>query len=171
MMNGKETRMRWTLLAAFSTLNCMMAQAAPVLPDHLGGTWGTAESLYAGQSEQVQLFVESDGLGMLAGSSRAPMHKDRKTVEPALRAIMGMPVRVTLDKDQLILHPFFFDKTENAKAQKLSISCRVVEVGLLLQCQDPDGKTFAMKRFGATIAADAAKTITAIRTQAAAIAR
>lgn len=147
----------------------MPAQAAPVLPGHIAGSWGTADSLYAGDTEQVQLFLEADGLGMLAGSGKPPINKDgSKIAGIAPRPIMAMPVRAVLNEDVLTLQPFLLGKAEAEKAKKLTFACRLEAAGPTLQCLGPDGKAFALKRLGDTVVAENAKQIGVIRDHAAA---
>jgi hypothetical protein len=85
----RVTMSRLSLLAL--CVSCHLpVHAADVLPRHLTGTWGTAESLYAGVTGQTELLLLPDGLGAMRGStppaSRADSIDDGKV---APRAIVG----------------------------------------------------------------------------------
>ncbi|MGF6274264.1 hypothetical protein ABIB38_002644 [Massilia sp. UYP11] len=64
------------------------------MPAHLADTWGTAESLYGGEAGQSQMYLDSDGYGVMAGSTSPPTRIDGKDDEgPQVRALIGFPLR------------------------------------------------------------------------------
>jgi len=123
------------------------ASAGDVLPSYLTGTWATAASLYEGDEGQSELHLFSDGFGLMAGSTppakRAEGVNDGK---PGLRALVGFPVRVTLEKDALLARPFSPDESENRKLAGGAINCHYDSSGALLTCKGPVGGALKLTR-------------------------
>lgn len=157
------TLSRFSLLAL-----CMfwplLVNAADALPRHLTGTWGTAESLYAGATEQTELLLLADGFGAMQGStppaSRIDGSDDGK---PAPRAIIGFPLRATADGDTITAKPFLPSGQQAAEMARIAISCRYEPAGPTLTCTGPSGVPMVMSRRSDTVAPEAAKMIEALR--------
>jgi hypothetical protein len=161
--------MKRVLTLAIAIALQVSAQAADVVPAHLTGTWGTAESLYAGTAAQNEMMLQANGFGLIAGSGTAPRRLDGvDDGKPALRAIIGFPVRATVDGDTLTARPFLPAGAPADQAAKLAsavISCRYSAAGPTLTCTGPDGVAFAMHRRSETIPEEAATMIGALAAQ------
>ena len=142
----------------------LLAHAADALPPHLTGTWGTAESLYAGATEQTELLLLADGFGAMQGStppaSRIDGSDDGKA---APRAIIGFPLRATVDGDTITAKPFLPGGQQAAEMARIAISCRYQPAGPTLTCVGPGGVPMVMSRRSETVAPEAAKMIEALR--------
>lgn len=150
-------------------LGCgLLAHAAEPLPDNMVGTWGTGASLFEGDSKQVEMYLDADGLGMIAGST-SPMRRADGGANPTPlpRAIIGLPIHVTLNGKALIAHPFIPDDTFNAKKlARLSIDCEYQAPEQTLTCIAlPDKAPFVLKWRSASLPADISKMLVAIREQ------
>jgi len=144
-----------------------VVHAADTLPDRLAGSWGTSASLFDGDTAQSLLHLAADGYGVMAGSS-APAKPllDHPDGGHAPRAVIGFPVRATLDGDTLTLQPFAMPGApaeEAAKAARIALACRYESPGPTLTCMGPDGTTIAMRRLGTTLAPDVAAVIESVR--------
>lgn len=101
-------------------LTCMLVWhaavvAADVLPAHLTGTWGAAESLYEGDEGQLQMHLDSDGFGVMTGSAPRPIRIDGKDEGgPEVRAPIGFALRATLTARVVALDP-----TDAEKARRV----------------------------------------------------
>ena len=158
-----------TTLSGFSLLTlCMswplLAHAADALPRHLTGTWGTAESLYAGAEGQTELLLLADGFGAMQGStppaSRIDGSDDGKV---APRAIIGFPLRATAEGDTITAKPFLPGGQQAEKMARITISCRYEPAGPTLTCIGPSGGPMVMSRRSDTVAPEAAKMIEGLR--------
>lgn len=139
--------------------------AADTLPAQLAGIWGTAESLYTGTTAQSALQLEPDGFGILAGSSPPATGVDGGKQPP--RAIIGFPVRATLLDDTLTLRAYWPGKIDDAQAARMTLTCRYEKAVPALTCTGPDKVAIVMRRLAATVDAEAATMIAAVRAQAA----
>ncbi|USX26130.1 hypothetical protein NHH73_26795 [Oxalobacteraceae bacterium OTU3CINTB1] len=158
-----------TTLSRFSLLAlCMswplLSHGANALPRYLTGTWGTAESLYAGETGQTELLLLADGFGAMQGStppaSRIDGSDDGKA---APRAIIGFPLRATADGDTITAKPFLPGGQQAAEMARIAISCRYEAAGPTLTCIGPSGVPMVMSRRSDTVAPEAAKIIEALR--------
>jgi hypothetical protein len=164
------TMMKCAIVLMSTALLPPAVRASDALPAHLTGFWCTAESLYAGTVGQTELILADDGYGLFAGST-PPAHRLDGTNDgkPAPRAIIGSPVRVTLNGNMLTAHPFMpGGGKEAAEVATLIISCRYDAAGPTLTCAGPTGGPFTMRRISETIPAEVAQMLDAIRSQASA---
>lgn len=158
-------------LALVLALACpLAAHGADTLPVHIAGSWGTAASLYAGDSAQNLMHLRADGYGMMAGSAPPAKRLDGDDDgKPAPRAVIGFPVRAALDGDMLTVHPFLPEGASAdaaAQAARVAIACRYAAADPTLTCTGPDGTPFVLRRLGATLAPDVAAAIDAVKPQA-----
>ena len=154
------------LLAMAMAYACQLsANAADVLPAYLVGTWGTAASLYEGTTGQSQMHLQADGFGVMVGSTPPAIRQDDvDDGKPAPRAIIGFPVRATVDGDVLTAQPFL--RTPHAgQGTAPPIICHHEAAGPTLTCTGPDKMPMAMQRHSATVPAEIAAMIDGIRQQ------
>ncbi len=153
-------------------LACMLAwhgaaTAADVLPTHLTGSWGTAESLYDGESGQSQMHLDADGYGAMVGSTSRPQRIDGKDdAGPEVRAIIGFPVRATLDGATLTVRVVALDPKDAERARRAGTTCRYDAVGPTLTCSWPGREPVVMKRLNETVPAEIARMLEQVRTVA-----
>lgn len=146
---------------AFAALWHSLAAADGSLPADMSGTWGTAESLYAGTASQGEMHLQADGFGLFAASSAALRRADGiDDGTPAPRAIIGFLFRSTLDGATLTLSPI---RPANQPATNLALSCRYEPAGPKMICIGPDGKPIAMRRRSDTVPPEAMKMIATLR--------
>lgn len=153
-------------------LACMLAwhaavTAANVLPAHLTGTWGTAESLYDGEAGQSQMHLDADGYGVMVGSTPRPSRLDGKSDEgPGVRAFIGFPLRATLDGNTLAVRVVALDPKDVEKAHRAETTCRYDILGPTLTCSGPGRKPVVMKRLSETVPAEIVRTLEQVRSVA-----
>jgi len=141
--------------------------AADVLPAHLTGTWGTAESLYAGETGQSQMHLDADGYGVMVGSTQAPQRIDGKDGEGSeVRAIIGFPLRATLDGRTLMARVVALDPKDAEKARRAETTCHYEAAGPTLTCTGPGRKPVVMKRYSETVPTEIARTLEQVRSVA-----
>lgn len=141
--------------------------AADVLPAHLTGTWGTAESLYDGKFGQSQIHLDADGYGVMVGSTPSPHRLDGKVEEEQeVRAIIGFPLRATLDGTTLTARVVVLDPKDAEKARRAETTCRYEAAGPTLTCAGPRRKPLVMKRYSETVPAEIARTLEQMRSAA-----
>ncbi|PQO90731.1 hypothetical protein C5614_27670 [Massilia phosphatilytica] len=141
----------------------LSAQAADPLPAHVAGSWGTADSLHAGDAAQTVMYLQADGDGLMAGS--APPAKRADGVDDgksAPRAIIGFPVRATLDGDALQLRPFL---PKGAPVGDVVMLCRYDAATPAFTCTGPDKVPIVLRRLGATLPPEATSTIAGLKAQ------
>jgi hypothetical protein len=157
----RVTMSRLSLLAL--CVSCHLpVHAADVLPRHLTGTWGTAESLYAGVTGQTELLLLPDGLGAMRGSTPPALRADGiDDGKVAPRAIVGFPLRATADGDTITAKPFLPGGQQAAEVSRVTISCRYESAGPTLTCIGPDGVPMVMRRVSDTVAPEAVQLIEA----------
>jgi hypothetical protein len=147
----------------------LSVHAADIIPADVAGSWGTAASLDAGDTEQSVLHLQADGYGMMAGSTPPAKRMDGvDDGKPGPRAVIGFPVRATLDGDTLQLRPFLprgAPAEQAAQAARAVFNCRHDAAGLTLACTVPDGKPLVLHRLGATLPPEAAAMIAALKAQ------
>ncbi|USX19922.1 hypothetical protein NHH82_29515 [Oxalobacteraceae bacterium OTU3REALA1] len=154
---------RFSLLALCMSWH-LLVHAADALPRHLTGTWGTAESLYAGATGQTELLLLADGFGAMQGSTPPATRIDGSDDgKVAPRAIIGFPLRATADGDTITAKPFLPGGQQAEKMARITISCRYEQAGPTLTCLGPSGDLMVMSRRSDTVAPEAAKMIEALR--------
>jgi hypothetical protein len=132
----------------------LTAHAADVIPAHLTGVWGTAESLYAGTTGQSELHLQADGFGVLVGSSASPtLSSGPDKGKPGPRVVMGFPVRATWDGD-IVTVAVFMPGEKNIPGP---LPCRHEASGATLTCTMPDRGESVMKRRSTTLPVDSVK--------------
>lgn len=130
----------------------LAANATDVIPSYLTGSWGTAASLYEGDKGQSEMYLFSDGSGLMVGSS--PPAKRTDGVEdgmPGPRALAGFPIRVTLENDVLLARPFSPRESENKELAGMVISCHYDAPGAILTCKVPAYETIKLTRRSETV--------------------
>ena len=136
------------------------AAAADVLPAHLAGVWGTAESLYSGTVTQYELLLLADGFGTFTGAHAGSPGRAQDGDKPMTgRVIMGLPLRATVDGDVLTAQPFIPRSLARAgdklpAPESLTITCRYAAQGKTLSCIGPDRRDIVMKRYRETVPAE-----------------
>ncbi|SFC62697.1 hypothetical protein [Massilia yuzhufengensis] len=151
----------------------LSATAADVIPAHLVGVWGTAESLYAGTTAQAELYLQADGTGMLVGSSAPALHAtgaDKGKPDPTMRVVLGVPLRATLEGDVLSAQPFGMPGDRMPPPEEIRVACRYDGASATLACKGPKPPDMLMKRRSATLPAEAVKAISDVFIAAAAYA-
>jgi hypothetical protein len=155
---------RSILLTLITAWHLSLYAASDILPTGLAGTWGTAESLYAGTTAQSALQLEADGFGILVGSTPPAKRLDGvDDGKPLPRAVIGFPVRASLDGDTLTLGAYWPGKIDAVQAERMHLSCRYDAVTPALTCTGPDKVAMVMRRLSDTVDADAAKMIAVVR--------
>jgi len=157
---------RTVLLACMLSWHAAVA-AADVLPAHLTGSWGTAESLYDGESGQSQMHLDADGYGVMVGSTPRPQRIDGKNdAGPEVHAVIGFPLRATLDGTTLTARVVALDPKDAEKARRAETTCRYEAMGPTLTCSGPGRKPVVMKRLSETVPAEIARTLQQVRSMA-----
>lgn len=153
--------MRRALLLGIAATWQVTAAAQDIIPAHLAGVWGTAESLYVGTAAQSELYLQADGLGVVRSSSKAPARiGGTPSAEPEPRLIVGLPLRARLDGNVLMAQPFLppgllppGHKAPDMDAMKMS--CRYQAQEATLTCIGPDRVEMVMKRRSETLPPEA----------------
>ena len=147
----------------------LAAHASDTLPAHVAGSWGTADSLHAGDAAQTVMYLQDDGYGLMAGSTPPTKRLDgTDDGKPGPRAIIGFPVRATLDGDTLQLRPFLPKGAPADQADKVAqilMTCRYDAAAPSFTCTGPDKTPFVLRRLGATLPAEATSTIAGLKAQ------
>ncbi|WP_137175493.1 hypothetical protein [Massilia sp. HP4] len=155
-----------SMLLALSLAWHAFATAADVLPAHLTGTWGTAESLFAGEDEQVELRLLPDGYGVMAGSTPPARRMDGSNATvPDMRIVMGFPLRATFAGDTLTARMIALDPRQEDEARRTVITCRFDAGGQTLTCTVPAGPPVLMTRRSEKVSEDTIRTIEEVRTR------
>ncbi|MCC2971335.1 hypothetical protein [Massilia sp. IC2-476] len=136
-----------SLLLALAAACPLLALADDVLPGHLVGVWGTAESLYAGTTAQSELHLLANGTGIMAGSSPPAISiADPGKINPNMRAVVGFPVRATSDGDRLSLQPAMPPERNSPTPEEARFVCRYDGGGPTLTCSVKGRPEIVMKR-------------------------
>ncbi|SDF54952.1 hypothetical protein SAMN05428966_1176 [Massilia sp. PDC64] len=147
----------------------LAAHAADTLPAHVAGSWGTAESLQAGDTAQTVLYLQTDGYGLMAGSTPPAKRMDGvDDGKPGPRAIIGFPLRATLDGATLHLRPFSLQGApadQAAKVANIVMTCRYDAGVPSIACEGPDKASLVLHRLGATLPPEATSTIAGLKAQ------
>jgi hypothetical protein len=125
----------------------LAAHAADPLPADVAGSWGAAQTV---------LYLQADGYGLMAGST--PPAEEAGSA----RAIIGFPVRATLDGDTLRLRPFL---PKGAPAESVVMLCRYDAAAPTFTCTGPDKTPIVLRRLGAALPPEAATTIAGLKAQ------
>lgn len=135
-------------LAAACSLPAL-ALADDIIPPHLTGVWGTADSLYAGTTGQTELHLQANGFGVVAGSSAPLLETAGANKGQSLgRIVLGVPFRARIDAGALAIQPF---NPDNPRDSGPPMRCTYDAAGPALRCTS-DGKEMpAMKRLGTTL--------------------
>jgi hypothetical protein len=161
--------MKRTLALALAIAWHMAVHAADLIPADVAGSWATAASPDAGNMEQSVMYLQADGYGMMAGSTPPAQRMDGvDDGTPGPRAVIGFPVRATLDGATLQLRPFLprsVPADQAAQAARVVFTCRHDAAGPTLACTVPDGKPFVLHRLGATLPPEAAAMIAVLKAQ------
>lgn len=136
--------MKRALALALAAACQFPAMAEEVIPSQLTGVWGTAESLFAGTTGQLELYLYADGFGLMIGSS-APsvISSGPDKGKPGMRITMGIPLWAKFDGATLTGQLF---NPSNPQDTAPPLSCRYEETGPALRCTTPDGRASVMKR-------------------------
>jgi hypothetical protein len=156
----------WLIRFIFSLLGSLhlVASAADVLPVHLIGTWGTAQSLYEGTDKQTEVHLLTDGYGIVVGSTQVPQRVGGTSDgKPGPRAILGFPVQAVLNGDVLMLRVLWPAKKLVQKSEGPALACRYDPAGPTLACAEPDGVPMIMKRRSEVVSAETTQTIRALQ--------
>ena len=149
-----------TALLSLAVLFSSAAMAGEALPSYLTGSWGTAESLWAGTTQQVQMHFQADGSGIMTGSSSAPRRvggvEDGSTPP---RAIAGFPFESKMDGDVLMVRPGWPGMEVAMAKKKIVFLCRHEAAGPVLRCNGPDGQPIVMTWHIETIPEEVVKEI------------
>lgn len=140
----------------------LSAHAADTIPAHLAGVWSTAESLYAGTTEQSELYLLADGTGVIAFSSKPATHTagpDKGKPAPNMRIIMGSLLHAVADGDELVLKPFGAPRDRIPRSDRVPISCHLEASGPSLVCSRPGEPGMVMKRRSETVPQEMARMI------------
>lgn len=143
----------------------LTALAADTLPTHVAGSWGTADSLHAGTTEQTVMYLQADGYGLMAGSTPPATGTDGNG-NAGPRAIVGFPVRAALDGTTLRLLPVLPKGTPADLAASAVMICRYDAAAPSFTCTGPDKVPMVLHRLGATLPPEAATTIAGLKAQA-----
>lgn len=137
------------LMLAFVAACTSPALADDTIPARLAGVWGTAESLFSGSTEQMEIHLQPDGFGLLAGSSPpSTIISGPDKGKPGPRVAMGVPFRATLDGTAMTVAPF---NPGNWQDKGPALICRYEAPDNTLHCTVDDKKTFIMKRRSASL--------------------
>ncbi|MFC0169375.1 nuclear transport factor 2 family protein [Pseudoduganella danionis] len=151
-MQGQD----WRISRIFSYEH-VDAAPVPKLPAHLAGSWGTNASLFAGTASQAQLYLAPDGLGMLAGSSSAPVSLGGAPAMsgPAPRAIIGVPVQAELDNGGLRLQALMPQKSQLQVAHGMVFVCSYDAAAPTLICTAPNKEVLRLSRLSENLTNEA----------------
>jgi hypothetical protein len=138
----------------------LAAHAADTLPAHVAGSWGTADSLHAGATEQTVMYLQADGFGLMGGSS-----PPARGADGAPRAIAGFPVRAALEGDTLRLRPALPKGAPADLAASVVMTCRYDAAAPSFTCTGPDKVPIVLRRLGATLPPEAATAIAGLKAQ------
>ncbi|MEW7849045.1 hypothetical protein AB2N08_10130 [Massilia aurea] len=165
MVPPKTGRLAWQgVLLAVAGCWHGVAGAGEALPSHLTGTWGTAESLYVGNTGQTDLHLAADGVGIMVGSTPPPQRisgVDDGTPPP--RALIGFPVRATLGGTVLTVRPMALDPKDAARAARSVVTCSIDLAGPTLTCVGPKGPAMVMRRRSAVMSGEEARMLAELR--------
>lgn len=140
------------------------AAAAPVFPEHLTGTWATAESLFSGTEAQAEVHLAADGFGIMAGSTPAPVRLDGvKDDKPAPRGIVGFPLRAEMDGARLKLQLLMPPGQRMKAASQVVVVCTYKPDPATLTCLPPSGAALVMYRRSVSVEPEAALQIEQLR--------
>lgn len=120
-------------------------------PPHLLGIWSTAESLFSGDTEQSQLYIAADGLGLIVGSSKPPQRMDGTPLGQNARVVLGFPLRVAVTGDTLTARLIIDDPREAHEVERSKIICHYEVAGPALRCVMPLGPPVRMIRRSAAL--------------------
>lgn len=147
-------------------LLAVAASATDFLPSCLTGTWDTAETLFAGETGQVEIYLQPDGLGIMIGSAPPARRIDGKDDgKPGLRAIAGFPLRAIVEGDTLTARPIALDPREEEKARRTVITCSFEAAGPTLTCAAPGHPRLVMKRRSDTNPVESVRMLEAVRSR------
>jgi hypothetical protein len=137
------------LLLALAAACPSSALADAVVPAHLAGVWGTAESLYAGTTAQSELHLLANGTGIMAGSS-PPMSytagPDKGKIDPTMRAVLGFALRASVDGDRVVLQLVAPPEANGPTPEEARFACRYQAGGPTLACSVKGRPDIVMKR-------------------------
>lgn len=137
------------VLLALVAACALPALADDLVPSHLTGMWGTADSLFAGTTEQAEIYLQADGFGLLAGSSApSTITSGPDKRKPGPRVTLGVPFRSGLDGATLTIVPF---NPGYRKDRGPSVICRYQEADATLHCNVDDKKSWIMKQRSAAL--------------------
>ncbi|MCC2958124.1 hypothetical protein LK542_21095 [Massilia sp. IC2-477] len=137
-----------SLLLAMVAAWASPALADSVVPHYLGGVWATADSLFAGTTEQAELYLREDGFGLLIGSSApATITSGPDKGKPGPRATLGMPFRSRLEGATLTIAPFNPGYRQDRGPMLI---CHYQEPDATLHCT-ADKKSWIMRRRSDTL--------------------
>jgi hypothetical protein len=159
----------WSMRLTFPLLGALhfVVSAAEVLPVHLIGTWGTAESLYEGTDKQTEVHLLTDGYGIVVGSTQALQRVGGLSDgQPGPRAIVGFPVEAVLNGDVLMLRVLWPAKAPVQESGGPALACRYDRAGPTLACTGPDGVPMMLKRRSEVVSAATTQTIRAFQIDA-----
>lgn len=125
----------------------LAAHAADTLPAHIAGSWSSAQTV---------MYLQADGDGLMAGSAPPAREADNA------RAIVGFPVRATLDGDTLLLRPSL---PNGAPVENVVMTCRYDATAPAFTCTGPDKTPFILRRLGATVPPAATSTLAGLKAQ------
>ena len=135
------------LLVGIALLACHNgALAAQPLPASLTGTWSTGETPFEGGTRQIDLYLEPGGTAVMVGARRYAGKLQ------ALPLRIGMPMRTTLDGNQLQARALPADIRPPQRPEDMTLSCKVAQASLV--CHDPRGATLEMTRRSDSATAD-----------------
>lgn len=138
--------------------------AAPAFPEHLTGTWATAESLFAGIEAQAEVHLAADGFGIMAGSTPAPVRLDGvKDDKPAPRGIVGFPLRAEMDGPRLKLQLLMPPGQRPKAVSQVVVVCTYKPDPATLTCLPPSGPALVMYHRSVTVEPEAALQIEQLR--------
>lgn len=168
-----KTLFALALTATFAS--SVPVRAADALPDALAGTWSTVAASSTADVARTDLFLDTDGLGVLAGSMPTVRLHGADDGKPMPRAVVGMPVHAMPAGDMLTLSVFLppgGSAEQASKAAGIAIACRYAAHGnaaaATLTCTGATLKDpLVFLRHDATIDRDVARTLASLRSQAA----
>lgn len=165
----------FSLALAATIASSMPVRAADALPDALAGTWSTVPASSDPQVARTDLFLDTDGLGVLVGSMPGVRKDGVDDGKPVPRAVVGMPVNATLAGDMLTLGVFLppgGSAEQASKAAGIKIACRHAAqdnaAAATLTCTGPSLKdSLVFLHHEATIDPEVAHMIASLRSLAA----
>jgi hypothetical protein len=158
--------MKYALTLALAVSWHPLADAAGPLPSDLTGTWSTGKSPYVNGTKQIDMYLEANGSGVLAGSTAPARNVNGADDETSGRSmLLGMRIQAALEGDILKARPFPAGGRNAEEAARMTLICHYDVAGPNLICMDPNGVTINMQRRSETITADVAEMRAAIRAQ------